>query len=269
MKPIVTQPCTLLKNALIGLIFGLVATGVAAAEDGGLIWSFTPYLWAVDTTIDLKADGTSIGGGKISFKDLMDSTDEAFQIHTEVGLPQGKWSPTTDGQWSAFIDLSYLEASDDGKVNANGQPTRFDIETEQLFLDAAISFWPRGEAGGFNVFTGVRVTDLDDEFTATDATNGQRLDRVQSDRDFTDVLLGARHRLDLYDNWSLFLRGDYAFGDSDGIYVLEGMFRYAVGRNRQHGLMFGYRYKEAEFEDNNVEEEIQYKGLGVAFNFRF
>jgi hypothetical protein len=33
--------------------------------------------------------------------------------------------------------------------------------------------------------------------------------------------------------------------------------------------MFGYRYKEAEWEVDNVEEEIQYKGPGVAFNFRF
>ena len=47
------------------------------------------------------------------------------------------------------------------------------------------------------------------------------------------------------------------------------MFRYAVGKQQQNGILFGYRYKEAEFDENDVEEEYTFQGPAVAFNFRF
>jgi hypothetical protein len=92
---------------------------------------------------------------------------------------------------------------------------------------------------------------------------------LRNDRSFTDLLLGGRYRFDLNERWSLLTRADYAFGDSDGIFQLEALFRYAVGRDRQNGILIGYRYKEAELEDGGIKEEYEYKGPAVAFNFRF
>ena len=48
-------------------------------------WSVTPYLWATKTTYDLTADGSPVGGGTVSFSDLMDATDTSFQIVIEAG----------------------------------------------------------------------------------------------------------------------------------------------------------------------------------------
>ena len=49
----------------------------------------------------------------------------------------------------------------------------------------------------------------------------------------------------------------------------EALVRYAVGRNRQHGILVGYRYKDGELRDSGVEEDYTWKGPIAGFNFRF
>ncbi len=67
--------------------FALAMTSpVAAAEDGAVIWSITPYVWASATEFDLRADGSPIGGGSVSFSDLIDATDASFQVVIERGM---------------------------------------------------------------------------------------------------------------------------------------------------------------------------------------
>ncbi|TDJ71736.1 MAG: hypothetical protein E2O38_06905, partial [Proteobacteria bacterium] len=59
-----------ISAALCGVLALAIAAPVAATGDGAINWSITPYLWATETTVDLTADGTPIGGGKVSFSDL-------------------------------------------------------------------------------------------------------------------------------------------------------------------------------------------------------
>lgn len=65
--------------------------------------------------------------------------------------------------------------------------------------------------------------------------------------------------------WSA--RADYSDGDSKGIYQLQAIVRYGLGRERQYGLMFGYRYKQAKFEHDGLEEKYKYHGPLIGFNF--
>lgn len=219
-------------------------------------------MWATDTSYDLTADGSDIGTGEVDFDDLMDTLDAAFQVVGEAGITS---------RWSVFIDLTYLKTSDDQTVELNDLGTlRIDTESKQTYVDAAIAFWPWGEAGGFNVYGGIRYTKLDDE-SKVDLIDPvtERLGVIKFDRDFTDALLGARYRFDLGDNWSLHSRVDYGFADSEGVFQAQAVVRWAVGRQRRHGVMFGYRYKEAEFKSGAIEENYDYKGPVVGFNFRF
>jgi hypothetical protein len=225
-------------------------------------WSVTPYVWLTDTSYDLRADGEDIGTGTIDFGELYDTLDAAFQMVAETGR--------AGGRWSGFVDLTYLSTSDDETVDLGGLGTlRLDSESDQLFIDAAIAFWPWRQAGGFNIYGGIRYTDLDDK-TTVDLVDpaSQRLGTIRLDRNYTDALIGGRHRFDLAENWSLSIRADYGFGDSDGILMTQAALRWAFGGQRQHGLIFGYRYKEAEFEDDGLEEDYEYKGPVVGFNFR-
>ncbi len=230
---------------------------VPAAADANMNWSITPYIWAVETKVDLKADGTPIGGAAVSFSDLLDITDASFQIVVEGGR--------SDGNWSAFVDLTYLETSD--KESAG--PLLIKTESEQWFIDAAVSYWPHGEADGLSLFGGVRYTSLDDRYKFSLPAIGAPLGSLKNDRSFTDLLLGTRYRVDFNESWALTTRADYAFGDSEGIFQVQALARYAVGRNRQNGILFGYRYKDAEYEAGIITEDYQFSGPIVGFNFRF
>lgn len=243
---------------------GLLAPASALAER---VWSITPYLWATDTTYELVADGTPVDAGEIDFGDLYDTLDASFQVVVETG--------TSDGRWSIFADFTYLETSDDETLDIPDDipgidTLRVDSESEQIYLDAAIAFWPWGEEGGFNVYGGLRYIDLDDvtTFDVTEPTPA-RLGKLRLDREFYDALLGARHRFDFSDRWSLLVQADYGFGDSEGVFMTQGLLRYAVGKAQRHGVMLGYRYKEAGFDDSGLEEDYEYKGALMGFNFRF
>jgi len=237
-------------------ILPLFAVPAANAADG-LHWSITPYLWATDTKYKLTADGTPIDAGKVTFDDLVDTTDASFQIVTEVG--------STAGRWSVFADVTYLETSD----NFKGPLLRVDSESEQWLVDAAVAFWPGGEKQGLSLFIGGRYTDLDDRYDFKTSADNQRLGVLKNQRDFLDVLIGVRQRFSLADRWSLLTRADYSEGDSDGIWQVQAVVRYAMGSKQQYGLMFGYRYKEAEFKHGKLEEDNEYYGPLLGFNFAF
>lgn len=233
----------------------------ASGDSGEWLWSVTPYLWGTDTSVDLTVDDNPVGGGKITFSDLLDALDMAFQVVVETGKK--------GGNWSAFADFTYLETSDDITEDAGGTAVRIDTDSTQIFLDAALSYWPQGVDGDFNVYGGIRYTDLDDDYDLSLADTGTPVASLSNSRDFTDVLLGGRYFHDFNDRWALHTRADYSFGDSEGIWQVQAMFRYALGSQLQHGIMFGYRYKEAEFEDDGLNEDYEYKGPALAFNFRF
>src|SRR5210317_1335037 len=78
-------------------VFFCIVFGAERAESQEPIqWSVTPYIWASDTKVDLTIRDESLGGDKISFKDLLDVLDSAFMIHAEGGK----------GHWSLFGDLT-------------------------------------------------------------------------------------------------------------------------------------------------------------------
>lgn len=247
---------------LAALTMSVLVPCQASAEEK-LVWSITPYAWATETSYDLKADGNPVDDGTVSFSDLMSTTDATFQIAVEVGRELGHWSFMTD--------ITYIETSDDTTVVLPNVGTlRVDSEAEQIHADFAVAYWPWSEAGGLSLMAGIRYTDLDDnsEFRLIDPDVGF-LGNVRNQRDFTDALFGVRYQFDLAERWRLNTRADYGFGDSEGIFQMHALIRYAVGRNQQNGILFGYRYKDSGFDKGGIEEDYNFKGPVVGFNFRF
>jgi len=222
-----------------------------------LLWSITPYIWATDTKYDLTAQGTPIDSGKTTFDDLMDTTDSSFQVAVESGFE--------DGHVSAFVDITYLETSD----NFSGELLRLDTKSEQWFIDAALAYWPQGAGSNLNVFGGVRYTDLDDDYRIKARDGGGELLKFGPQRDFYDALVGARYRFDLADRWALLTHADYAYGDSDGIFILQALLRFTLDQRNLYNVLLGYRYKEADLDENGLKEDYEYKGPVLGLNFRF
>ncbi len=65
------------------------------------------------------------------------------------------------------------------------------------------------------------------------------------------------------------MHGDVSFGDSEGSWQVQGLFAYTVGKRRRNHIVFGYRYKQAEFKDGDLTTEFTYSGPLAGFNFRF
>ena len=255
----------LLYSSLHSFLLVLTFIPIAAQgeDQGRLNWSVTPYIWATKTSYDLTADGSPVDVGTISFDELMDTTDESFQVAIETGRAQS--------HWSVLADITYIETSDDDTFTVPGLGSvSTDSKSEQIYADLAIAYWPWFEAGGVSVLAGIRYTDLDDEtkFRLVEPDVGQ-LGKLTTERDFTDALFGARYIFRLSDRWKLNTQLDYALGDSEGIFQAHAIARYALGKDQSNGIMLGYRYKDAEFKDNGLEEKYDYKGPVIGFNFRF
>ena len=236
------------------LALGSLSSTAAWAQDSDAFrWSVTPYLWATDTKVDLTFRDEALGGGQIAFKDLLDVLDSAFMVHVEGGR----------GHWSGFMDLTYLETSD-----TQERPVfTVDSDSEQVFLDAAVAYWPGGIESGLSVYGGLRYSSFDDRyrFRLGDEPIAER----RSSADYYDALIGARYRFDLSERWSLVTRADASFGDSEGTWVVSANFAYTVGKRQQNRLMFGYQYKQAEFQDGDLRTDFRYQGPMAGFNFRW
>lgn len=229
--------------------------GVAAQNSDDLQWSVTPYLWGSTTELDLGFRDATISPEPITFRDLVDTLDAAFMVQSEVGR----------GNWSAFGDLTYLKTS---SSDVRDQ-LAIDIDSTQIFLDAAVAYWPQGFGSALNVFGGLRHSGFDNDFGFT-AINTDRPTTVRnSDKAYYDVLLGVRYQTPVSERWQLRTYADYAFGDSEGIFVVRGSFAYAFGKSRQNHALIGYQYKEAEFTDGDLTNAFTYYGpvAGVEFSF--
>ena len=163
VSPLASPPNTIPAAAQVLLPLAVSASHCQddVSDADGWAWSVTPYMWFTDTNLRLTADGQSVGDVDISFSDLLDTIDTAYQIVVETGPKAGKWS--------AFVDLTYLETSDNLTVPTNVGDIRIDTDSDQLFIDAAVAYWPMGFGNNFNVYGGMRYTDLEDQFKIKDA----------------------------------------------------------------------------------------------------
>jgi hypothetical protein len=228
--------------------------GIARAQSGDSFgWSITPYIWGSQTKLDLSYKDRDIASSTLKFSELLDIMDGAFMIHGEGGR----------GSWSAFADLTYIELSDTDKR----QVATIKSSSEQIFLDAALAYWPGGFGSPLSIFGGLRYTGLDDEFKFEFPNLPDR--KLRSNKDYTDALLGIRYRFDLSERWSLLTHGDVSFGDSEGTWLLRALFGYTVGERRMNRILFGYQYKQADFKDGHTGLDLTYQGPMAGFNFRF
>lgn len=238
----------------LALIPGFLPSTAAWAQDSDSFrWSVTPYLWATQTKVDLTLRDEALGGGQIAFKDLLDVLDSAFMVHVEGGR----------GHWSGFMDLTCLETSD----TQERQVFTVDSDSEQVFLDAAVAYWPAGTGSAFSVYGGLRYSSFDDRYRFR--LGDEPVVEQRSSADYSDALIGARYRFELSQRWSLVTRADASFGDSEGTWVVSANFACTVGKGQQKRLMFGYHYKEAEFRDGDLRTDFRYQGPTAGFNFRW
>lgn len=233
----------------------MVASPLAQASDGeGWEWLVVPYGWAASVGTDVKTSSPpSESSSDTNFTDVLDKLDGAFQIHVEG---QGE-------SFGIFTDFTYL-----GLGDTRDHP-RFDIESDldaRLFELAAV--WSPGESRyrGLDLFAGLRYIDVDFTTQLEPVNPAFPTVKVDGGESFSDFMLGARYTWPLAERWSLTLRGDGSFGDTDGTWNASTVVQYRTGNG---AWAFGYRYLDAEFEAGGNRTNITMSGPEIGYGFRF
>ena len=238
--------------ALAALAMAFAAPQASASGDWE--WMVAPYLWGAGISTDMQNDSPPVDGSSDErFLDLLDELDGVFSVHLEG----------QNDEWGMFGDFLYLGlASEDDREFV-------DIETDldaRLFELAAVWSPEDDKFRGWEVFGGLRQVDLDFNVAfdpVNPAFDDTSLDFGQT---FNDFMLGARYTVPLSDKWTVTLRGDGSWGDTDGTWGASAMFGYKAGPGN---WLMGYRYLSGEFGDDDTDLEITLSGFQVGYGFRF
>jgi hypothetical protein len=249
---------------LVVALFVSLAPTVLMAQDG-VEWLVAPYGWLPDISLRETGGGEGDGGdggSGISGADLLDKTDAVGMIRVEAAR----------NRWGVLLDYIFLDLSDSSVIEAPG-PVIPDIavraELDLTVLEVGAVYRPSGGEDGLHYLFGYRG--IDSEKTLLVTPEGSVTQRRGGDAGLSDVFLGARyvHRFNEY--WDFTVRGDYGFGESDG--VLNVLASVGVRFPGPFALQAGYRYADLEYTEREAGErittEIGLSGAFIGLVFRF
>ncbi|WP_372012442.1 hypothetical protein [Pseudoxanthomonas sp. 10H] len=239
-------------GALLG---GLSAAATASAQPSSdWEWMVEPYIWAASIGTDMRTiSPPTEADSDSSFSDVIDKLDGVF-----MGRVEGR----TD-RYGMFADFIYLGLAD----GTQRRVLRTETDLDARLLDLAFSVRIGGARdSGLDLYGGARYIDVDltTRFVPDNPAFAPRsLDAGQS---YLDFLAGARYTWPLAERWSLALRGDASFGETDGTWSASAMGGYRTGNG---AWLFGYRYMQAEFGNGNADVTLDLSGPVVGYGFRF
>jgi len=230
-----------------------VAPAAQAAGSGDWEWMVTPYVWAASINTDVQSGVPVDGSSDLNFDDVLDNFDGIFEVHAEG----------QNEHWGAFADFTYLGLSDeDDRALLH---TESDLDA-RLFEIAGV--WSPGAERyrGLDLFAGLRHidTDLTVQF---DPVNPQfNTTTLDTSETFDDLMLGARYTWPLGDRWTLTLRGDGSWGDTEGTWNASAV---ATRRLSFGALTLGYRYLAADLDFDLNQTDLTMSGPIFGYTFIF
>jgi hypothetical protein len=217
-------------------------------------WSLTPYAWLIgtefSTTVDIPEDGEQ------DFEDIGDNLDFAAQLHLEAQR----------GRLGMLLDLTSLQLSD--RTEQGSYAVKTDSTT--TLVEAAVLLTAvQSNRGETALILGVRALDVDFDLDILPREEGAPQGAAQYGGTLTDIMLGARYRHELNDQWSFLLRGDVASGDTDFSWNTSIVVARSLGPGGQ--FLLGYRHLNVEFKraDELLNPTLTVSGPMLGYSFRF
>ncbi|MDH5322929.1 MAG: hypothetical protein OEW81_11010, partial [Gammaproteobacteria bacterium] len=98
--------------------------------------------------------------------------------------------------------------------------------------------------------------------------------RLSGGDTLTDGFAGLRYSTSFAERWEFMARGDLGAGDSDLAWNASVYFGYAVGKEPQNLILFGYRHLQFELKESSAggqraETDLTFSGPALGFAFRF
>ena len=226
----------------------------AAAPSGTWDWAVAPYAWAASIGTDVQTHAPPTDASvDTGFDDVVDILDGVFEIH---GEGQGD-------AFGAFADFTYCGLADDQQRRV----LRTESDLDMRLIEVA-GVWSPGEQRftGLETFFGARVIDLDFtlQFLPDNPAFAPRA--IDKGETFYDAMVGARYTWAWSNKWSLTLRGDGSWGDTEGTWNASAVAQYRTGNG---SWAFGYRYLDVDLENGGDTLSVSLYGpvIGYAFHF--
>ena len=226
-------------------------------------WLVAPYGWLPDIGLEQTGGDPGDGnGGGISGSSLLDKTDAAGMIRIEAAK----------NRWGVTLDYIFLDLSDSTVIETPGPvvpaiDVRADLDLTVVELGAI--YRPSGTEHGVHYLFGYRGIDARKTLLIT--PDGAPTQRFDSDPGLADVFVGARYLHRFNRSWDVAVRGDYSFGESEGVVNL--LASVGLRLTDTFTLRGGYRHVVLEYEEQQegvrVNTEIDLSGSFIGFAFRF
>lgn len=242
------------------LAIGLALTSLACAslahaeQSPAWDWSVEPYVWAAGLDTQVAAPALGVNAEQnLAFKDVTEILQGAFMVRME-----GRGD-----HLGVQANFNYFGL---GKEQArNSLSTRTDVDARVLDL---VATWRPGEARdrGADFHIGMRYIDADLSVAATPAAAGAAPRGVDLDRQFADLLMGARVSLPLSRRWSASLQADASAGQTRGTWSASLLAQYRMA----HGAWtVGYQHLDMKLGQNAVDAHVVLSGPQVGYAFGF
>ena len=240
------------------IAFVMTGSDMARAEDAE--WVIAPYVWLPSVALE-QVPGD--GGTNISAEDLLNKTDAVGMIRIEAARDH----------FGLTLDYIFLDLSDTRVIPPTGPGSSLPVsvisELDLTVFEIGGFYRFSGEDSGLHALFGYRGISANTTVLAT--PEGGLTDRTDADSGLSDIFLGARYVV-RYNNWDFTARGDYSFGQSDGVLNLLASvgFRFTDW----FALQGGYRYLALDFSEDSEQGErvstnVELDGPFLGFVFRF
>ena len=223
--------------AVMALMLTLMSPTAYAQEKGSDGWEFQliAYFWAVGLDGDMVVGGEPIRVD-IDFDEVLDEVEAALIFHFEA----------KKGDWSFIVDPMIIKIESDQQAG----PLTAEIELDYVLTELLVGY---RIAPRWDLLGGVRYWLMD---VGLDI-QGRSIDE---DKDWVDLIVGARYFADISEKWSFAGRADiggFDIGESaDSTWNVAGLFSYDFGRNKQ--FITGYRILNVDFDDDRGANQFRY-----------
>ncbi len=250
----------LCSAACLAMIF-ITSTANAA----GWHFSFTPYAWLTDISVEGKLDGRTVVDEEISVGDLIEDLKTTFQGRFEL----------QHGEFSAMVDLFDVTLGDEvaGVALPNGAGSA-DLSSDigMTLLDIAATYDRGGNHQGFSFLYGTRLINNRSEIDATfHLTSGSDVsESYDTDEWLADMLVGMSYTKRFSNHFLYQTEADFSVGGTDYTWSLGPSLTYAFGKYGRYGITAGYRRMTINYEEeNDFGAQMTMSGAEVSFRASF
>lgn len=237
---------TLLAASGITGLLALASSPVFAAAEGteGTSFAIQPYYW-----------GSNIDGSFSPSRGVPKANASAN--FGDTGQLDSGWGINGDARWGRFgimAEYGNLRFSDNAKIL--GEKTPFDVDTKLTNLSAyyRVDNSPNMDV---DLYAGGRWWKVDTNLKAFG----------KDDKNWTDVVVGARLQYQPGQHWFFKGLGDYGGGDSDSTWQLYAAGGYQFSPNWSAEL--GYRKLSVDYDKSGFLYDVSHDGLLAGINFKF